>query len=40
MGSCLACDLAEGREVLPGGRIAETEHWLVEHCIERWAWER
>jgi diadenosine tetraphosphate (Ap4A) HIT family hydrolase len=30
---CLACDLAEGRLDLPGGRIAETDHWLVEHCI-------
>lgn len=30
---CLACDLAEGRLPLPGGRIHETEHWLVEHCV-------
>jgi len=30
---CLACDLAEGRRPLPGGRIHETGHWLVEHCI-------
>ena len=30
---CLACDLAEGRLALPGGRIHETEHWLVEHCV-------
>jgi diadenosine tetraphosphate (Ap4A) HIT family hydrolase len=30
---CLACDLAEGRVDLPGGRIAETDHWLVEYCI-------
>jgi diadenosine tetraphosphate (Ap4A) HIT family hydrolase len=30
---CLACDLAEGRLDLPGGRIAETDHWLVEHCV-------
>jgi diadenosine tetraphosphate (Ap4A) HIT family hydrolase len=31
--SCLACDLAEGRRDLPGGRIHETAHWLVEHCV-------
>lgn len=30
---CFACDLAEGRVELPGGRIHETEHWLVEHCV-------
>jgi diadenosine tetraphosphate (Ap4A) HIT family hydrolase len=30
---CVACDLAEGRLDLPGGRIGETEHWLVEHCV-------
>jgi diadenosine tetraphosphate (Ap4A) HIT family hydrolase len=30
---CLACDLADGRLPLPGGRIHETEHWLVEHCV-------
>lgn len=29
---CLACDLATGRINLPGGRIHETRHWLVEHC--------
>lgn len=33
MASCMACDLAEGRLPLPGGRIHETEHWLVEHCV-------
>lgn len=33
MDGCLACDLAEGRLDLPGGRIAETDLWLVEHCI-------
>jgi diadenosine tetraphosphate (Ap4A) HIT family hydrolase len=33
MEGCLACDLAEGRVELPGGRIHETEHWLVEHCV-------
>ena len=30
---CVACDLAEGRVLLPGGRIHETERWLVEHCV-------
>lgn len=30
---CLACDLAAGRRELPGGRIHETDHWLVEHCV-------
>jgi diadenosine tetraphosphate (Ap4A) HIT family hydrolase len=30
---CLACDLADGRLPLRGGRIHETEHWLVEHCV-------
>ena len=30
---CLACDLAAGRQPLPGGVIAETEYWLVEHCV-------
>jgi diadenosine tetraphosphate (Ap4A) HIT family hydrolase len=30
---CLACDLAEGRLPLPGGRIAETAHWLVDHTV-------
>jgi len=33
MDGCLACDLAEGRRELPGGRVAETAHWLVEHCV-------
>jgi diadenosine tetraphosphate (Ap4A) HIT family hydrolase len=31
--SCLACDLADGRLDLPGGRIQETAHWIVEHCV-------
>jgi diadenosine tetraphosphate (Ap4A) HIT family hydrolase len=31
--SCVACDLAEGLLDLPGGRIHETAHWLVEHCV-------
>ena len=30
---CLACDLTAGRQDLPGGRIHETAHWIVEHCI-------
>jgi diadenosine tetraphosphate (Ap4A) HIT family hydrolase len=25
--------LASGELPLPGGRIHETEHWLVEHCV-------
>jgi diadenosine tetraphosphate (Ap4A) HIT family hydrolase len=33
MEGCLACDLAEGREPLPGGVIAETDGWIVEHCV-------
>ena len=33
MEGCLACDLAEGRRPLPGGRIDETAHWLVDHCV-------
>jgi ATP adenylyltransferase len=33
MEGCIACDLAEGRMTLPGGRIHETAHWLVEHCV-------
>lgn len=30
---CFACDLLSGAEPLPGGRIAETQHWVVEHCV-------
>jgi diadenosine tetraphosphate (Ap4A) HIT family hydrolase len=30
---CLACDLSAGRLDLPGGRIHDTEHWIVEHCF-------
>ena len=33
MESCLACDLADRNLPLPGGRIYETTHWLVEHCV-------
>ena len=31
--SCIACDLAQDRRPLPGGRIHRTESWLVEHCV-------
>lgn len=30
---CEACELSEGRAPLPGGRIHETTHWIVEHCV-------
>jgi tRNA (cmo5U34)-methyltransferase len=30
---CLACELADGRRELRGGRIHESQHWLVEHCV-------
>jgi hypothetical protein len=30
---CLACDLLAGRRPLPGGTIAETPHWAVQHCV-------
>jgi diadenosine tetraphosphate (Ap4A) HIT family hydrolase len=30
---CIACDLAEGRLPLPGGRLSETHHWVVEHSV-------
>ncbi len=33
MDGCLACDLAEGRVDLPGGRILEADGWFVEHCV-------
>jgi diadenosine tetraphosphate (Ap4A) HIT family hydrolase len=33
MDDCLACDLINGKRDLPGGRIFETAHWVVEHCI-------
>jgi diadenosine tetraphosphate (Ap4A) HIT family hydrolase len=33
MDDCLACDLAAGREQLPGGLIYRTDSWLVEHCV-------
>jgi diadenosine tetraphosphate (Ap4A) HIT family hydrolase len=33
MDRCMACDLADRTLPLPGGRIHETTHWLVEHCV-------
>ncbi|HEY8775252.1 MAG TPA: hypothetical protein VIM33_02100 [Gaiellaceae bacterium] len=33
MEGCLACDLAEERIDLPGGRIFKTDLWIVEHCV-------
>lgn len=33
MDDCLACGLTNGRIDLPGGRIFQTTHWVVEHCI-------
>ena len=30
---CIACDLTSGRQAAPGGRVHETAHWLVEHCV-------
>jgi diadenosine tetraphosphate (Ap4A) HIT family hydrolase len=33
MDGCLACDLAEGRQPLPGGRVGETRRWIVEHTV-------
>jgi diadenosine tetraphosphate (Ap4A) HIT family hydrolase len=30
---CLACDVLAGRIEVPGGTIAETEHWHADHCI-------
>ena len=30
---CLACDLTAGRQTLPGGVIAESAGWRVEHCV-------
>ena len=29
----MACDLAAGRIDLPGGQIAASPHWVVEHCV-------
>jgi len=30
---CLACDLIEHPEKVPGGRIASIGGWVVEHCV-------
>ena len=30
---CLACDLLEHPERVPGGRIASMGGWVVEHCV-------
>jgi hypothetical protein len=29
----MACQLTAGERELAGGRIFQTEHWVVEHCI-------
>ena len=33
MEGCLACRVNSGEEPVPGGVIAETEHWRADHCI-------
>jgi diadenosine tetraphosphate (Ap4A) HIT family hydrolase len=33
MDGCVACELTDGRRPLPGGQIAQTERWVVEHCV-------
>jgi ATP adenylyltransferase len=30
---CLACDLTNGRQPLPGGTIYRTSTWTVDHCV-------
>jgi len=30
---CTACQLIAGERELAGGRIFQTEHWVVEHCV-------
>lgn len=30
---CLSCDLLSGARPLPGGRLHETAHWVVEHSV-------
>lgn len=30
---CMACLLTAGERELPGGRIFQTQHWVVEHCV-------
>jgi diadenosine tetraphosphate (Ap4A) HIT family hydrolase len=31
--TCEACRLTDGDAALPGGRVFQTTHWVVEHCI-------
>lgn len=31
--NCMACNLVEDPAALPGGQIAVTEYWVIEHCI-------
>lgn len=31
--ACMACDLVEHPDRVPGGRIADVGGWVVEHCI-------
>lgn len=33
MADSMACELADGRRPLPGGRIFKADYWLVEHCV-------
>jgi diadenosine tetraphosphate (Ap4A) HIT family hydrolase len=30
---CMACQLTAGERELAGGRIFQTDHWVVEHCV-------
>ena len=30
---CLACEVIAGSVVAPGGRIAETDNWVVDHSV-------
>jgi len=30
---CLACDVIAGSVVAPGGRIVETDNWVVDHSV-------
>lgn len=31
--ACLSCDLASGRQPLPGGVIYQSDRWIVDHCV-------
>ena len=33
MKGCLACELMDGTREVPGGTVAEDEHWAVDHCL-------